>query len=163
MINHDVMRLNVAMHDTVGMTIVESFEKLKDVIANIVIGESRIEHLEICIIDVFKDERGSLGLRIADDIKELNNVGSATHVLKNLDFAFDFLLLDRLKNLNDALCIVCHIDAFKDLFDGGRKSCEERTEGIVIRELHEKEDEEPATCLSRRKPTSIASCHAMIH
>jgi hypothetical protein len=103
------------MHDSVGMTIVECFEKLKDVITNVIVCESRIEYLEIGIVDIFKDKRRSLGLWISDNVEELNNVGSSTHVLENLDFALDFLLFDGLEDLNDTLCVVCDIDTFKDL------------------------------------------------
>lgn len=64
---------------------------------------------------MFKDEGGCLALRVADDIQKLNDIGAAAHVLEDFDFALDFLLLDGLEDLDDALCVVAYIDSFKDL------------------------------------------------
>jgi hypothetical protein len=68
---------------------------------------------------VLKDERGRLGLRIAHDIQELDNVGSAAHILQDFDFPLDFLLLDWFEDFNDTLGVVYDINAFKDLEEKG--------------------------------------------
>ena len=64
---------------------------------------------------MFKDERRRLALRVSDDIEKLNDVGAAAHVLEDLDFSLDLLLLDRLEDLDDALGVVAYIDSFENL------------------------------------------------
>jgi hypothetical protein len=115
-INHDVVGLDITMHHPVGMTIVQSLEELKDVVTNVIIAQGGIENFEVCIVDVFEDERRSLGLRVSDDIQKLNNVGPTAHILENFDFPLDFLLLDRFQNLDNTLGVVGHVDSFKHLF-----------------------------------------------
>ena len=64
---------------------------------------------------MLKDEGGGLALRVADDVEELDDVGTAAHVLEDLDLALDLLLLDRLEDLDDALGVAPDVDALKDL------------------------------------------------
>jgi hypothetical protein len=54
-------------------------------------------------------------LRVADDVKESDNIGATRQVLKNLDLALYLLLLDRLQDLDDAFLVVDNVDALKDL------------------------------------------------
>lgn len=76
------------------MAIVQGLKQLKNVVADVKIGQGRIKDLKIGVVDVLKDKRGSLRLRVSNNVQELNNVGSAAHVLKDLDFTLDLLLLD---------------------------------------------------------------------
>ncbi len=45
MINHDVMWLHVSVHNTTGMTEVKSLQELIHVVADVVVGESRVQDL----------------------------------------------------------------------------------------------------------------------
>lgn len=54
-INHDVVWLDISVHDAVGMAIVKSFEQLKDVVPNIKVGQGGIEYLKVSIVHMFKD------------------------------------------------------------------------------------------------------------
>jgi hypothetical protein len=62
MIDHNVMRLHVAVHDSLAVAVVESLEKLKDVVSDIDVVELRVEASEVGIIDVFEDERRGFAL-----------------------------------------------------------------------------------------------------
>lgn len=62
MIDHNVMRFYVSVHDSFAMTVVEPFEQLVDVISNIDIVELRIEASEVGVVDVLKDKRWCLTL-----------------------------------------------------------------------------------------------------
>ena len=42
MIDHDVVGLDVSMHDTLGMAIVQGFQELVDVVLDVVRGERRV-------------------------------------------------------------------------------------------------------------------------
>jgi hypothetical protein len=89
-INHDVVRLDVAVHDAPGVAEVEGLtrrgfsqgrnpsqtdiralqshlEELVDVITDIEISEFRVEDLEVGVVDVFRDDRGRLALQVQRD------------------------------------------------------------------------------------------------
>mmetsp|Transcript_2371 Transcript_2371/g.6553 ORF Transcript_2371/g.6553 Transcript_2371/m.6553 type:complete len:237 (+) Transcript_2371:263-973(+) len=80
-VNHDVVRLDVSVHDTVRMAIIERLEEFEDVVSDVVVGEGGVEDFEVCVVDMFEDEGRRLRLRITDDIEELNDIGAAAHVL----------------------------------------------------------------------------------
>ena len=44
-VDHDIVRLDVAVHDPVGVRKVEGLEQLKHVVTNVEIGQSGVEHL----------------------------------------------------------------------------------------------------------------------
>ena len=53
-------------------------------------------HLEVGIFNMLKYECRRLGLWVADNVEQLDNVDATTEVLQDLDFALNLLLLDRL-------------------------------------------------------------------
>ena len=53
-INHDVVRLDIAMHDALAVAKVESLEQLEDIVADIKIVELGIETAEVCVIDMLE-------------------------------------------------------------------------------------------------------------
>mmetsp|Transcript_14153 Transcript_14153/g.26511 ORF Transcript_14153/g.26511 Transcript_14153/m.26511 type:complete len:211 (+) Transcript_14153:202-834(+) len=53
-VNHDIVRLDVPVHDPLRMAVVESPENLEDVVADVVIGECGIQLLEISVVDVLE-------------------------------------------------------------------------------------------------------------
>lgn len=69
-------------------------------------------------MDVFRDQRGNFRGGVADDIKQGDDVWTPGEVLENLDFTLDFLLLDGLQDLDDALLLVDNIDALEYLAYG---------------------------------------------
>jgi hypothetical protein len=66
-------------------------------------------------VNVFGDQAGNLGHWVADDVKECDNVGPSGEILKDFDLPLDFLLLDRLEDLDDALLLIDDVDALKNL------------------------------------------------
>mmetsp|Transcript_4296 Transcript_4296/g.9737 ORF Transcript_4296/g.9737 Transcript_4296/m.9737 type:complete len:330 (-) Transcript_4296:185-1174(-) len=114
-INHDIVRLDIPMHDAIGMTIIQRLEKLKYVVPNIIIREGGVQNLEIGIVHMLEDEGGGLGLGIPHDVEELDDVGSPAHVLKYLDFAFDLLLFDGFEDFDYAFGVVPDVDSLEYL------------------------------------------------
>lgn len=53
-VDHDVMWLHVPMHDALAMAEVEGFEKLKDIVTDVIVHEPRVEATEVGIINVFE-------------------------------------------------------------------------------------------------------------
>lgn len=62
MIDHNVMRLDISMHNSFAVAEIESFEELKDVESDINIVKLGVEASEIGVVDVLEDERWSLAL-----------------------------------------------------------------------------------------------------
>lgn len=113
MVDHNVMRLHVAVHDAFAVAVVEGLEQLKDVVADVDVVELGVQAAEVGVVDVLEDERGRLALRVADDVEEGDDVGAAGEVLQDLDLALDLLLLDGLEDLDDAFLVVDDVDAFE--------------------------------------------------
>jgi len=113
MVNHHVVRLNISVHDSISVTMVKSKEDFIDVIANICIRERGIENLEVGIVDVLKNEAGSLALRVSHNVKEANDVWPTAEILEDLYLALNLLLLNRLEDLNDAPRLVDDIESLE--------------------------------------------------
>lgn len=62
MIDHNVMRFDVSVHDALAVAEIESFEKLEDVVAYINVVELGVEAPEVRVVHVLEDERRSLAL-----------------------------------------------------------------------------------------------------
>jgi len=58
-VNHNVVRLHITVHDSHRVAKVEGFENFENVKTCIVVGECLIQLLEVRIVHVFEDERGS--------------------------------------------------------------------------------------------------------
>ena len=64
MVDHDVVGLYIAVHYAVGVAVVERLQELGDVIPNVIVGKGGVEDLEVCVVDVLKDEGRGLGLDV---------------------------------------------------------------------------------------------------
>ena len=94
-----------------------------------------VQNLEICVVDILKDQARGFGLWIPYNIQKLDDVCASTDVLQDLDLTLDLqhtgeiskrsltgvqsmtpnlLFLHRLQDLDDALLVVDDVDAFKD-------------------------------------------------
>ena len=62
MIDHNVMRLHIAVHNALAVTEVERLEQLIDVISNIDVVELGVEGSEVCVVDILENERRRLTL-----------------------------------------------------------------------------------------------------
>mmetsp|Transcript_9124 Transcript_9124/g.28278 ORF Transcript_9124/g.28278 Transcript_9124/m.28278 type:complete len:520 (-) Transcript_9124:64-1623(-) len=114
-VDHHVVRLDVAVHDALRVAVLERAQQLKDVVADVVVRQPRVEHLEVGVVYVLEDEAGRLGLRVTHDVHQLDGVRPAAQVLQDLDLALDLLLLDRLKNLDDAALVLQRVYTLEHL------------------------------------------------
>lgn len=62
MIDHNVMRLYVSVHDSLAMAEVKSLKQLVDIVAHIDVVELGVEASEIGVVDILEDQRGRLTL-----------------------------------------------------------------------------------------------------
>lgn len=64
-------------------------EQLIDVVPDVIVRKSGVEDLEVGVVHKLKDETGSLGLGVSDDVEELDHIRTATKVLENLNLPLD--------------------------------------------------------------------------
>ena len=56
MIDHNVMRLHIAVHNALAVAEVEGLEELEDVVPHVDVVEFGVEAPEVGIVDVLEDE-----------------------------------------------------------------------------------------------------------
>ena len=99
------MRFYISMHDSLGMAIIQclytytlthdildkgtDLEELIDVVSNVPIRQRWVQHLEICIVNVFKYQTRCLRLWIPNNVQQTDNVRSSTQRLQNLNLSLD--------------------------------------------------------------------------
>lgn len=138
MIDHNVMRLHIAVHDALAVAEVKRLEEFIDIEPDIEVVELGIEAPEVGVVDVLEDEGGRLALSrkrvstrvssgtgprgghssylaVPNDVQQCHDVGATREVLEDLDFALNLLLLDGLQNLDDAFLVIDDVDALEDL------------------------------------------------
>jgi hypothetical protein len=62
MIDHNVMRLHISVHDALAVTVVERLEEFVDVVSHVQVIELGVESPEIRVVDILKDEGRCLAL-----------------------------------------------------------------------------------------------------
>lgn len=62
MVDHYVVRLDIAVHDALAVAVIERLEQLVDVVPHIDVVELWVEGPKVDVVDVFEDERGRLTL-----------------------------------------------------------------------------------------------------
>lgn len=62
MVDHDIVRLDIPVHDALAVAEVERLEQLVDVEAHVVVGELGVQAAEVGVVDGFEYQRGGLAL-----------------------------------------------------------------------------------------------------
>lgn len=62
MIDHNVMRLDITVHDSFAVAEVQSLEQLEDVVSYVVVLELGVQTPEVSVVDVLEDQRRCLAL-----------------------------------------------------------------------------------------------------
>ena len=112
-VNHDIVWLDIPVHDAFAMAEVQRLEKFEDVEPHIVVHKARIERSEVRVVHVLEDQAGSLALTVSHNVQQCDNIWPARQILKNLDLSFYFLLLDRFQDFDDAFLVVDDVDALE--------------------------------------------------
>ena len=95
-VNHDVMRLDIAVHDSLRMAVIKGLQDFEHVITNIKVVEALVKFAEVSITGINKlsDDCRCLRQRITNNIKHVNNVDATLESLQNFDLTSDLVLLD---------------------------------------------------------------------
>lgn len=94
------------------MAKIETFEDLKDVVLHIKIEKGTIELSKILIscVNILHNERGGLGGRVSNNIKQVDYVDPSLKRLQNLDLSPNFRLLHWLENLDYNSVVIFSVD-----------------------------------------------------
>ena len=70
MVNHDVMWLDISVHDTLGMAEIKGLQDLVHVVSNVEISEGLVQFSEVSLIrvDELSDNGGCLGQWVSNNI-----------------------------------------------------------------------------------------------
>jgi hypothetical protein len=134
MVDHNIMRLHISVHDTLRMTEIERLEttrhqsrptidqtkmghlkQLKYIEPCIEIRELGVENLEVHIVHVFGDQAWNLRTRVPHDVEERQDIGPARQVLEYFNFTLDLLLFYRFKDFDDTWLLGDNVYTFKYL------------------------------------------------
>lgn len=77
MIDHNVMRFDVSVHDSLAVAVVKSLEEFEDVVSHIDVVEFGVQASEVGVVHVLKDQ--GRGLALLDGIFRL--VHTARHLV----------------------------------------------------------------------------------
>jgi hypothetical protein len=110
MVNHDIVRLDISVHDAFTVAEVQRLEEFENIVSHIIVHKPRIQRPKISVIHVFENQARSLALTVPYYIQERDNIWPTGQVLEDLDFSLYFLLLDRLEDFNNAFLVVDDID-----------------------------------------------------
>jgi len=113
-VNHNVMRLDISVHNSLRMAEVQGLEDLEHVEADVEVSETFVKCAEINIAGVneLHDEGGSLGHRVSDDINQVDNVNSSLDRLQNFDLTSNLGFLNGLQDFNNDALVVRVVDPF---------------------------------------------------
>ena len=113
-IDHDIVRLDITVHDALAVAEIQGLQELKDIVPDIIVGEPRIQGTEVRVVDILKYQTGRLALTVANHVQQSDDIGATGQVLEDLDLTLDLLLLNRLEDLDNAFLVVDDVDALED-------------------------------------------------
>ena len=105
-VDDDVEGFNIAMHDSVGVGVVEGLEDLVDIQSDVHVVEAPHQLLGLNVRDILEHQTRRLGTFLADHVVHANDVRASVQVLENLRFAVDFFRSYRLQNLDNAFLVI---------------------------------------------------------
>lgn len=62
MVDHNVMRFDVSVHDSLAVAVVQGLEQLENVESHIQVVELGVQASKVGVVDIFEDEGGRLAL-----------------------------------------------------------------------------------------------------
>jgi len=92
MVYHNIVWLNVSVHDAFRVAEVECLQDLKHVKADIEISKTLVQTAEVNIasVNVLHDQGGGFGHGVSDYVDQVYNIYAISQSLENLDFPSDF-------------------------------------------------------------------------
>ena len=114
MIDHDVKRLHISVHDAMEVRIFQRLQNHVGVESDVHVVEATGQYFRLNVGDVFKNKRWCLGTRVSENIIELDDVGTTVQCLQDLDLAILFFDSNGFENFYDTLLIIGKVSTLKD-------------------------------------------------
>ena len=101
MVDHDVVRFYITVHDALRVAKVKSLQDLKHVEANVKVVEALVQLAEIGIASIYKlsNNRRCLRQWVPYNINEIDNIRSTLKRLQYLDLTSNLVLLNYAQHL----------------------------------------------------------------
>jgi len=115
-INHDIMWLDISVHNTLAVAVVQGLEHFINIEPNIIISKALVKcpEVDITCVYVLHDKGWSFSHWVSDNIDQINDINSTSQSLQNFDFTSNFGFLDWLQDLNNNSFVVQGVDALID-------------------------------------------------
>mmetsp|Transcript_51577 Transcript_51577/g.144122 ORF Transcript_51577/g.144122 Transcript_51577/m.144122 type:complete len:263 (-) Transcript_51577:113-901(-) len=114
-VDGDVAGLHIPVHHALGMRIIQGLEELENVMADVVVRESRVQPLRVCVLDKLKNQARLLGLWILYDVHELDDVGATSKTIQNVDLSLEFPRVLHLQPLDCTPVAAVFMETIEDL------------------------------------------------
>lgn len=62
MVDHNVVRLDITVHDAFAVAVVEGLEQFKNVVSHVIVLELGVQTPKVGIVDIFKNQRRRFAL-----------------------------------------------------------------------------------------------------
>lgn len=69
MVDHHIVRLDISVHDALAVAEIQRLQQLENIVANVVVNETRVELAEVGIVDVFEDQTRSFTLAVSYNVQ----------------------------------------------------------------------------------------------
>ena len=106
MVDHDIERLDVSVHDAVHVRVLKRLQNHVGVKADVDVRKTTRQNFCLNVGNIFKDECGRLGRGFSQNVVEFDDVGATVESLKDLDLAILLLDAHGLQYLDHALLVV---------------------------------------------------------
>lgn len=73
-INHDVVRLDITMHDAFAVAEVQRFQQFVNIIPDIVVDKTRIKCPKVGVVHILEHKARRLALAVANHIQQCDNI-----------------------------------------------------------------------------------------
>lgn len=62
MVDHNVVRLDITVHDAFAVAVVEGLKQFKNVVSHVIVLELGVQTPKVSIVDIFKNQRRGFAL-----------------------------------------------------------------------------------------------------
>ena len=114
MIDYDVKRLYISVHDPVGVGVFKSLQDFVSVKPDVHLVELIVELFCFNVWNVLKDQTRRFCLAISEHIVEFDNVGASVERLKDFRFSINFLSSHRFQNLDYTGLVFHGVDSLEN-------------------------------------------------
>mmetsp|Transcript_9963 Transcript_9963/g.25272 ORF Transcript_9963/g.25272 Transcript_9963/m.25272 type:complete len:276 (-) Transcript_9963:2362-3189(-) len=84
-VDHDVVRLDVSVNDSLAVAVVERLEEFEDVEPYVKVTERGVQDAEVDVVDVLEDERRRFTLRVTHDVEQAYDIRTSAQVSAKTD------------------------------------------------------------------------------